>query len=237
MSRALQFLAAALLLAPSLGLAADRTGVIDVRGTRVELPLPEGYVQASLDMPEWIALSQSVAPTGARSEEVLLQAECASDPDTLFCPATFEIMSLPAKLSREQWRELRKEMIAQLGGDTRAMQEAALDRARKKVEDQGVSFSRDTSAKAVLVAPDDVRSVRFYLPAPGRYQSNGVVVEQLRVVAQLVIDGQLMFVAISRDFPKGEATPEEHQVLVALLDDFLTRLYALNAEYLAVPAE
>ena len=237
MNRLLATLAATLLLMPALGLAAERTGVIDVRGTRVELPVPEGYVQASIDMPEWITLSQSVAPAGARAEEVLLQAECASDPDALFCPATIEVLSLPAKLTREQWRSVRAEMIEQLGGDTRAMQEAALDRARKKVEEQGVTFTRDTSAKAVLVALDDVRSVRFYLPAPGRYDADGVTLEQLRVVAQLVIEGQMMFVAISRDFPAGEGTPEAHQALVAQLDEFLTDLYALNPEYLAAPAE
>lgn len=64
-----------------------------------------------------------------------------------------------------------------------------------------------------------------------------MVVEQLRVVAQFLIDGQMMFVAISRDFPEGEATPEAHQVLVAELDAFMARLYALNPEYSAAPAE
>lgn len=240
MTRLRPLLAAALLLVPALGLADERTGVIDARGTRVELPLPEGYVQASLDMPEWVALSQTFAPPQARVEEVVLHAECFSDPDAMFCPAAYEVMSLPATLPRAKWRALRSEMIEQLGGDTRAMQERAIERSRERFEEGtggSARFSRDTSANVVLVALDDPRSVRFYLPAPGRIEAEGVKAEQLRVVAQFVVEGQLMIVAISRDFPEGKATPEAHQALVAELDAFLARLYALNPEYAAAPAE
>lgn len=231
-------LAAALLLAPFTAHAAERTGVIDVRDMRVVLPLPEGYVQSTLDMPEWVELARRLAARGARVEEVLIEAECMSDPDTLFCPPSYEVMSLPARLTKDEWVKLRAEMIQTLGGDTRALQDQAIARAQRTTERElgGASFSRPSGSKMVLVALDDPRSVRFYMPAPGRIENGDLVAEQLRVVAQFPLEGQLMMVAVSRDFPEGQATPEAHQELVALLDAFMTRLYALNPP-LAAPAE
>lgn len=226
----LRVLLTAALLLPALGLAAERTGVIDARGTRIEVPLPDEYVQSSLDMPEWMELARSLAPKGATVEEVLVHAECMSDPDTLFCPPSYEILSLPIRVTEAEWRELRVQMIETFTGDTRELQESALRRAQEqlKAENNEAAFTRDTSSRAVLVARDDPRSVRFYFNAPGRVEGNGVVVEQVRVVAQFAIQGQLMVVAVSREVPEGEATPEVYAAVADELNRFMDALLALN---------
>ena len=223
-------LAAALLLLPSIGLAAERTGVIDARGTRIEVPLPDEYVQSSLDMPEWIELAKTLVPKGATVEDVLVHAECMSDPETLFCPSSYEIMSLPLRTTEAEWRELRVQLIEALTGDTREMQEVALKRAqdRLKAENNEAEFTRDTSSRVVLVARDDPRSVRFYFNSPGRVEGNGVVVEQVRVAAQFAIQGQVMVLAVSREVPEGEATPEVYAAVADELNRFMDRLLALN---------
>ena len=225
-------LAAALLLAPAIGLAAERTGIIDARGTRIELPIPDEYVQSSLDMPEWIELAKTLAPKGATVEDVLVHAECMSDPETLFCPPSYELLSMPLKVNEAEWRELRVQLIEALTGDTRAMQEMALKRAqdRLKAESTDAEFTRDTSSRVVLVRSDDPRSVRFYFNAPGRIEGNGVVVEQVRVAAQFAIQGQLMILAVSREVPEGEATPEVYAAVADELNRFMDRLLALNPE-------
>lgn len=226
----LRVLLTAALLLPALGLAAERTGVIDARGTRIEVPLPDEYVQSSLDMPEWMELATSLAPKGATVEEVLVHAECMSDPETLFCPPSYEILSLPIRVTEAEWRELRVQMIETFTGDTRELQESALRRAQEqlKAENNEAAFTRDTSSRAVLVARDDPRSVRFYFNAPGRVEGNGVVVEQVRVVAQFAIQGQLMVVAVSREVPEGEATPEVYAAVADELNRFMDALLALN---------
>ncbi len=226
----LRVLLTAALLLPALGLAAERTGVIDARGTRIEVPLPDEYVQSSLDMPEWMELARSLAPKGATVEEVLVHAECMSDPETLFCPPSYEILSLPIRVTEAEWRELRVQMIETFTGDTRELQESALRRAQEqlKAENNEAAFTRDTSSRAVLVARDDPRSVRFYFNAPGRVEGNGVVVEQVRVVAQFAIQGQLMVVAVSREVPEGEATPEVYAAVADELNRFMDALLALN---------
>lgn len=236
-----QLAIAALLLAPLIATAAERTGVIDVRGKRVEIPLADGYVQATLDMPEWVELSKSFAPSRATVEEVVLHAECMSDPDQLYCPPGFEMFSLPLRVTPVEWRVMRETMLKELAGDTSEVQAAAIQRSQEKLEaisDGGdVSFSRPATPKVVVVAADDPRSVRFYLPAPGRIESGGVVAEQLRVAAQVAIDGQVLLIAISQEFPEGKATPEAHQALVKQLDVFLNGLYALNPMTGAPPAK
>lgn len=223
---------AALLLAPLIATAGERTGVIDVRGKRVELPLPDGYVQASLDMPEWLELAKSFAPARSTVEEVVLHAECMSDPDELYCPAAFEFVSLPMRVTPAQWRVLRETMLKELAGDTSEMQAKAMQRSQEKLdaygEDADVKFTRAATPRVVVVAADDPRTVRFYLPAPGRIEADGAVAEQLRVVAQMAVDGQVLLISITRDFPEGKATPEAHRALVDELDAYLTGLFARN---------
>ena len=230
MNRMCRLLAATLLLLPALGLAAERTGVIDARGTRIQVPIPDAYVQSSLDMPEWLDLARTLAPRGTTAEEVLVHAECMSDPDTLYCPSSYEIVSLPMKVDEEEWRELRVQLVEALTGDTREMQETALRRSRDRLqsENNDASFTRDTSSRVVMVAPDDQRSVRFYFNSPGRLEGNGVSADQVRVAAQFAVEGQMMIVAVSREVPAGEATPELYAEVVDELNRFMDRLFALN---------
>lgn len=231
------FAALSWLMAPNAH-AADRTGVIDARGTRVVVPLPEGYVQASVDMPEWVEAGQALVAPGVTVEDIMVDADCVPDALGPSCGSSYEVMSLPATMTPMQWREVRAQVIEQLGGDTRELQQAVIEGARERLQDfdDGVKFTRAPTSRVVLVALDDPRSVRFYVPAPASLEIRGVEMDQLRVVAQFVVDGQFMMVAVSREFPAGQGTPEAHLGLVEELDAFMTRLYALNPS-LAMPAK
>ena len=106
-----------------------------------------------------------------------------------------------------------------------AMDDDIEESARFYEEDNGELHIR---SDFLIDDDDDPRSVRFYFNSPGRVQGNGVVVEQVRVAAQFAIQGQVMVLAVSREVPEGEATPEVYAAVADELNRFMDRLLALN---------
>ena len=227
-------IAAALLLIPALGIAAERTGKF-MAGTReVVVLLPDGYIQSSVDAPDWLEVLRTAAP---REEpipvEAVVAAECMVDGDAFnpYCRTGYELkIHQDQPFTEATWPVARQVAIEALSADTERVLRAAMERkqARNREIGQNLNVPVDATSQVILLPSDDLRSVRFRLSQPVVMTEDGGKVKQWRFGGLVFLDGQLFNVAVARAFPMDGDDAAVVAEMEGEFDAFLQALYRLN---------
>lgn len=214
--------------------AAERTGKV-MAGTReVVVLLPDGYIQSSVDAPDWLEVLRTAA---AREEpipfEAVVAAECMIDGDAFnpYCRTAYEL-----KIHRDQfvteatWPAARKSAIDAMSKDTERMLRIAMERkqARNREIGRNLNAPVDATSQVILLPSDDLRSVRFRLSQPVVMTEDGGKVKQWRFGGLVFLNGQLFNVAVARAFPMDGDDAAVVAEMEGELDAFLQALYRLN---------
>jgi hypothetical protein len=238
MNRLLATLAATLLLMPALGLAAERTGKVMVGDIELTVPVPDGYVQASLDMPHWLdELKAAVIPGTPMAVEALVAPECISEEsgEGVYCVTSYEIFVTQRPFSSLLWPKVRPQILDELERNSAEMLRRVHEARVERNQQMGVKdeFSLDTEAPIVMLAPEDMRSIRFRLRAPLEIESDGQRIRQWRFGGQFMLHGKLFSVSVVRNLPADADDQAVVKVMEAELEAFARELYALNPMHAA----
>ena len=214
--------------------AAERTGTV-MAGTReVVVLLPDGYIQSSVDAPDWLEVLRTAA---AREEpipfEAVVAAECMIDGDAFnpYCRTAYELKIHQDQFVTEaNWPAARKSAIEAMSGDSERMLRIAMERkqARNREIGQNVNVPVDARSQVILLPSDDPRSVRFRLSQPVVMTEDGGNVKQWRFGGLVFLNGQLFNVAVARAFPMDGDDAAVVAEMEGELDAFLRALYRLN---------
>lgn len=226
-------IAAALLLIPALGIAAERVGKAMAGDIELSMPIPERYVQASLDMPELLEELRHIAIPGLpRPVDVLVAPECTSEqPEAgLYCLTSYEIFVSQSPFDSRRWPDMRSQLMTMLERESEGMLRTASEvRAERNKElGLGVALTIDAESPVIVLAPKDTRSVRFRLRTPLEADVEGERVRQWRFGGQFVLHGKLFNVMVVRNLPAGSDDEAIAKEMEAQLDAFARQLYALN---------
>lgn len=205
---------------------------LKVDATRLVIPLPEGLARASIEQPEMVRQARAIHGIPNGVIEVLLPLGCPLSKPERKCPATFELVVLPERITGEEWPQFRKAFIREIREDERLLQRKQTADAMKRAEAEvpGVDVFMDKSRPMVLVREDDPRSVRARFERPILVTVGEARVEMVQMFVRLPVRGQFMAVYAMHMYPYGKVDERAVQRLDAEVDAFLTDLYALNPE-------
>lgn len=208
---------------------------LKVRGTGVVIPIPEGYARASIDRPELIHRAQTIHAVRDGAIEVLLPAGCPLSKPGRSCPATFELVVLPERVTAKEWPLFRKELIREIREDERLLQRKETADAMKRAEEEmpSVDVFMDKTKPMILVHEDDPQSVRARFERPFLVTSGEVRVEVLQMFIRLPVRGHFMVLYAMHVYPYGKVDEDAVARLDAEADAFLSDLHALNPMYAA----
>lgn len=234
MKRRLSTLAAVWLLIPTLGLAAERTGTVMAGAREVVVLLPDGYIQSSVDAPDWLEVLRTAA---AREEpipfEAVVAAECMVDGDAFnpYCRTAYELkIHRDQRLTEVTWPAVRQSAIEAMSEDSERMLRIAMERkqARNREIGQNLNVPVEATSQVILLPADDPHSVRFRLSQPVVMTEDGGKVKQWRFGGLVFLNGQLFNVAVARAFPMDGDDAAVVAEMERELDAFLHALYRLN---------
>lgn len=222
-------------LLPALALAAERTATVAVDDIDVVMPLPDGYLQASVDVPEWLAYVRSATPPAfPRPVEALIVAACLEGASpNVYCRTAYDLQVSPKRVTPETWPVMRNLLSRAMAEQSQAVLDAAMAErnAHMREVERPVDATLDTRASVILLAPEDTRGVRYRLRSPGVLKDEGGEVRQWRFGAQVVLHGRPFSVIVTRELAPGEDAEAVAKAMEVELDAFLQRLYALNPMY------
>lgn len=235
-SRRVTLLACLLLAwAPCLALAAERTATLVVDDTELVVPVPDGYVQASIELPAWIAQMRALTTPGSPQPiETLMSATCVDDADAgAYCRTAYDLQVSRRRFDPAMWSVMRPQLVELVQKQSKALIDRAMaqrDARLRELEIESEATLESTTA-IIMLAPDDLRGVRFRLPTPAVIKEEGVEVRQWRFGGQVMLRGRLFSVIVTRELAEGEDAEAVAKAMEAELDAFVQRLYALNPMY------
>ena len=221
--------ALALVVASTSGASGD-VFELSVEDTRVALPLPKGLKRASIHDPAAIQRMRKVHGLTNGVVELLFDPECTINTAERQCPAAFELVLVPDRISDQEWPSVRAAMLADIRGNDRLLQREETAQAEKRVEAEmpGLRMFTDKTAAMVLMHEDDPRSVRARLQRPMLITQGEARFEIVQIHIQLQVRGRYMGVYAMHLYPYGQVDEDAVERLDAEADAFLTDLYALN---------
>lgn len=235
MNRLVAFLAGAVLVVPSLAMSAERTGLVVADGIELTVPLPDGYVQSSVDVPDWLARMQEITPRSfPRPVESLLAVECLDVEDvSAYCRTAYDISYAPRRFTAASWPATRAMLVEAIQERSSEVIDLAISRRKEHQAQLGIKaeLTLDTKAPVVLLAPDDLRGVRFRLGEVAVIREGEFEVRLWRFGGQMMVRGRLFNVTVSRELAEEDDAEAVAAEMEAELDAFLIRLYALNPMY------
>lgn len=221
--------ALALVAASTSGASSD-VFELSVEETRVAIPLPTGLKRGSIHDPDAIQRMRRVHGVTNGVVEFLVDPECTINTPERECPAGFELVLTPDRISDQEWPLIRKAMIADVRGNDRLLQREEAAEAEKRVEAEmpGLRMFTDKTAAMVLMREDDPRSVRARLQRPMVITAGEARFEMVQINIRLQVRGRYMGVYAMHLYPHGQVYEDAVERLDAEADAFLAELYALN---------
>lgn len=220
----------AALATPGPTLATDRTAVVEVDGTAIVIPVPEGYGQVSVEWPGRMRGADDDARRPTRHVETLVSNGCMRVVSPLGCPTAYVLRVFPGTMSSSRWPAYRESLIAL----SLAEREKSLAEVQQSLEQrpEAVSGRRqvtlDQSQAGVLFGEDDPRSVRLRLVSPNVVRTPDGENRQWSFGAMTLLRGRVFNVKVQRDFPVDQDPERIRMEMEAELEAFMSRLYTLN---------
>lgn len=206
---------------------------LDLGGSVVRIPVPEGYERASQVNPVMFARAAGAMPRGMRWEELLMPSG-ENEIDDPFAPPSIEILvredDIGRVLTDEQWAEERDSVIgAQATLDVSDLVEQAERKGNQALQAAG-AVSRYRAAPTgilELIEDDDPRllrhiGIRNATLMQGERQAE---LTSVRISTIIHINQRLLYIAVESLFPENQPRPWR---VIEATDKYIEQLYRAN---------